>query len=169
MTRRPASTPWAGNCSRRTRARAANSEWRAAAYLPGAVQRSNAKRRRFVRRCFCQSLDMSPMRAPVLLTVRPMLRHGPARDRRHSHGRTTKPLREEIQPCGVAASGPAAPGIVRERQDLSTRHVVFVLDGNIRNLAFGPIQYGKQRLIAAINILAKFDLALIIDESGLVG
>src|SRR6516165_7433544 len=43
-----------------------------------------------------------------------------------------------------------------------------MLDGNIRNLPFGPIQYGKQRMIAAINILAKFELALIIDESRLV-
>jgi hypothetical protein len=50
---------------------------------------------------------------PVLLIVRPMLRHGPARDRRHPNGRTTKPPREEI-PGSVAASAPAAPGIVRE-------------------------------------------------------
>ena len=49
----------------------------------------------------------------VLLIVRPMLRHGPARDRRHPNGRTTKPPREEI-PGSVAASAPAAPGIVRE-------------------------------------------------------
>jgi hypothetical protein len=38
-----------------------------------------------------------------------------------------------------------------------------VLDGNLRKLAFGPIQYGKQRLIAAVNIFAKFELTLIID------
>ena len=99
----------------------------------------------------------------VLLIIRPVLRHGSAWDWRRPSGRAAKQLREEARPASVAASGPAAPRIVR--QCLS---IIFVLDGNIRNLPFGPIQYGKQRMIAAINILAKFELALIIDESGLV-
>jgi len=91
-----------------------------------------------------------------------VLHDAPALDRRHRNGRTTK-RRQEI-PGGVAASYPAnTPVIVRE---LPTRHVV--LDGKIRNLPFGPIQYGKQCTIAAINILAKFEFALIIDESSLV-
>ena len=34
------------------------------------------------------------------------------------------------------------------------------MDGNIRNLPFGPIQYGQQCTIAAINILAKFELVI---------
>jgi hypothetical protein len=43
------------------------------------------------------------------------------------------------------------------------------LNGNICNFAFGPTQYRKQRLVAAVNIFTEFELALIIDESGLVG
>src|SRR3974390_1178867 len=98
----------------------------------------------------------------VLLIIRPVLHDAPALDRRHRNGRTTK-RRQEI-PGGVAASYPAnTPVIVRE---LPTRHVV--LDGKIRNLPFGSVQYGKQCTIAAINILAKFELVLIINQSGLV-
>ena len=35
-------------------------------------------------------------------------------------------------------------------------------------LRSAPIQYGQQRLVAAVNIFAEFELALIINESSLV-
>ena len=35
--------------------------------------------------------------------------------------------------------------------------------------AFVPFQYCEQRLVAAVNILAEFQLTLIINESGLIG
>jgi hypothetical protein len=52
---------------------------------------------------------------------------------------------------------------------LPTHRAVLALDRNIGNFAFGAFQYGKQCLVAAVNIFTKFELALIIDESGLVG
>src|SRR5262249_879482 len=100
------------------------------------------------------------------LIIRPVLRHGSAR--RRSSGRATEQLHEEVHPATEAAP-PAAPVIVRHCQELSTHRAVLALDRNISNFAFGPIQYDKQRLVAAVDILAEFKLALIIDESGLVG
>src|SRR5437588_7976965 len=52
-------------------------------------------------------------RPSVLLIIRPVLRHGSAWDRRRPSGRAAKQLREEARPASVAASGPAAPRIVR--------------------------------------------------------
>ena len=81
---------------------------------------------------------------PVLLIVRPMLRHGPARERCRPNGRTTKPSREEVRPATVAASTPAAPPrIVGHCEELPTRRAILALDGNISNFALGPFQYGE--------------------------
>ena len=46
---------------------------------------------------------------------------------------------------------------------------VMALNGTICDFAFGPSQDGKQRLIAPVNIVAEFQVASVIYESGLVG
>ena len=44
----------------------------------------------------------------------------------------------------------------------------FAFDGDVRNLALVPIQPSQQGLVAAVDVVAEFELAGIVDEGGLV-
>src|SRR5262249_30143089 len=88
----------------------------------------------------------------------------------HSLRRATKQPREKVYPASrVAASPPANPRIIGYCQELPTCRVVMMLNGNIRNLAVSASEDGKQRLVAPVDILAKFQVASVAYESGLVG
>jgi GAF domain-containing protein len=79
----------------------------------------------------------SAYRRPALLIEGPVLDHWLARLARRLIGPATKQLRRKGRPAsGVTASAPAAPGIIRYCQELSTYRAVMTLNGNRRNFAF---------------------------------
>src|SRR5262249_55453778 len=79
------------------------------------------------------------------------------------------PRCKKIRPAGiVTATAPTSPRVVRHCQELATHRAVMALNGNIRNFACGPLQDGKQRLVAPVHILTEFYIASVIYESGLI-
>src|SRR5262249_23689851 len=85
-------------------------------------------------------------------------------------GRVNTQSRKKVRPASrVTASPPANPRIIGYCQELPTCRVVMMLNGNNRNLAVSASEDGKQRLVAPVDILAKFQVASVAYESGLVG
>ena len=46
--------------------------------------------------------------------------------------------------------------------------ILSALDGNVGHFAFGPFHNRKQRFVVTVNVLAEFELAMIIYEGRLV-
>jgi hypothetical protein len=63
----------------------------------------------------------------------------------------------------------ATPELIRHRQSLSARYVVFACDRNVGDLATATIQNSQQSLVAAVDVFAKFKFAILIQKRGLIG
>src|SRR5581483_5184933 len=73
----------------------------------------------------------------------------------------------------AGAAGPAAVAPQRRAvghgQDLAVRDVDPVLDRHVGDPFLGPVEQRDQRPVAAVDVLAEFELAGIVDERGLIG
>ena len=70
-----------------------------------------------------------------------------------------------VSPRPPSVRAPAIQCIVGHGEELPTRDILFALDGNVGQFAFGPFHYRKQRLVVTVDILAEFELATVIYES----
>src|SRR5271156_1337642 len=79
--------------------------------------------------------------------------------------------REEAAAVARAAVVAAAKqrGRIRDRQNLTMRGVFPALDGDIGHPAVVALEDRQQRPVAAIDVVAELQLAVVVDEGGLVG
>src|SRR4029077_15139152 len=74
-----------------------------------------------------------------------------------------------IAASAAERTAPAKPGrFVWDGHDLAMRSIDFVLDRDIRHLTLRALEDRQQRPVAAVNVLAQFELARVINESGLI-
>src|SRR5580700_7742250 len=73
--------------------------------------------------------------------------------------------------AAVAAIAAAAKqrGRIRDRQNLAMRGVFPALDSDIGHLAVVALEDRQQRPVAAVDVVAELQLAVVVDERGLIG
>src|SRR5580692_11247863 len=80
-------------------------------------------------------------------------------------------IRSAVIAIAVAAIARSAEqrGRIRDRQDLAMRGVFPVLDGDIGHPAVVALEDRQQLPVPAVDVVAELQLAVVVDEGGLVG